>query len=188
MSGRWSRAVAGAALMLALPALSACNGGGDPESQGTPTPKFSEAPSESASASELASGPAPGPVTPKQIAKAYLRELSRGINEGEVDGFLSYTNGACINCQSVADGIEQRYGSGGSMKNSSGWQLVSFRKLGAAPDGPGIVYTSTVDIGSQQSLDASGSIVQQSQASTETFIFLFRRVDGELKIAGWDVK
>ena len=131
MSGRWSRAVAGAALVLALPALSACNGGGDPGSDGTPTPKFSEAPSESASASVTQSSSAEDsdsatavPKNPRTLVRVFISGVGVAINTGDPRHFMRYATDGCSNCSVVAKNVDKAYSAGRSAE-TSGWTVVS---------------------------------------------------------------
>lgn len=180
-----------AALVAPLLAMLAvgCTGGDDPSAEGTPTPKFSEAPSSSpASPDATASSSASSDLTSaEQLVENYLAGLSGSINDGDVQPFLQYATRGCKNCRVVARTIVDRYRGGGRIENPAGWQLVSFERVGRSPEGTGTVYTSTVDVGSQRSFDNRDKVVNRSDASTQTSVFLIKRVRGDLRIASWDV-
>lgn len=184
MSGRWSRAVAGAALVAALPALSACNGGGDPESEGTPTPKFSEAPSESASgsASPSASGSAE-PQTPEQVARAFVSGVGDAINSGDTNSFMQYATNDCSNCTVVARNIEQRYTKGRSAR-STGWRVRKIETHQRTKNR--VYYSGAFAAGSQDLLRRDGSVYKSEDAVTFDFEMRLDRSNGTWLVTGWD--
>ncbi|UAL28457.1 hypothetical protein K8W59_11255 [Nocardioides rotundus] len=175
--------------MLMLPALSACNGGGDPESEGTPTPKFSEAPSESASASPSpsASGSAEvDPQTPEQVVEAFVAGVSRAINTGDTSAFMRFVKGKrCGNCLALARNIRRAYSSGQSFE-TSGW-VVATMKSSTTDEGV-VRVRGLLDISSQRTLDASGEVVDQSVAETRDYSFEVARVDGQPRITYWGLE
>lgn len=177
--------MAGAALMVALPVLSACNGGGDPESDGTPTPKFSEAPSESASASAspLASGSAE-PETPEQVARAFVSGVGDAINSGDTQDFLRYATDSCKNCAVVSDNIESRY-TDGRTAESTGWRIATLRVKNETSRS--MLLLGQLDAGSQRFIDANGEIYKREEAQTFRYQMLLAKRSGQWRVREWDL-
>lgn len=192
MQSWWSRRVAAlAAAMLVAPLLAACGDGDDPADEGTPTPKFSEAPSSSAgsadaSASASGSGSAEAaPQTPKQVARAFVKAVGESVNTGEPREFLQYTNEECSNCETVAVNVANLYKNGRSAR-SQGWSVKTLKRDEARGD---LVFLSgDIDASSQELLRSDGSVYKRESAAIIRQELRLERSGDRWIITGWNIE